>query len=71
MLKGVDSPKQDPDYEKAFDESIPYEERESIRMMLDKRMREMIDAGWQKFLLELQQSVLMKEPLRAALAAAG
>ncbi|MGE4295417.1 MAG: hypothetical protein AB7E49_06945 [Campylobacterales bacterium] len=61
--------KQDPDYEKAFDESIPYEERESIRMMLDKRMRETIDAGWQKFLLELQQSVLMKEPLRAALAA--
>lgn len=61
--------KEDPDYEKAFDESIPYEEREAIRMALDKRMREMIDTGWQQFLLDLQQSILKKEPLRAALAA--
>lgn len=61
--------KQDPNYEKTFDSSISYDERESIRMELDKKMHQMIIAAWERTLYEFQQSLFFDDPLQSVLSA--
>jgi hypothetical protein len=55
----IDGIKEDPRYEQTFDESIPYQERESIRIELDKQIRQSLEQGWIKFLAEVEREMLI------------
>jgi hypothetical protein len=56
-----------PDYEKAFDETLSYDEREAIRMTLDKLMRQYLDESWQAYLRETKMLIASKGLLQTLL----
>jgi hypothetical protein len=67
----VDGIRDDPNYEKAFDETIPYDEREAIRMELDRLMRKRLDDQWNALAKQMKNQFALQNGLKNLLDTVG
>jgi hypothetical protein len=66
LLEGIQNHS---DYQKAFDETISYDEREAIRIALDRLMRKKLNDDWKTLALRIESETGAKDQLRNLLKA--